>query len=103
MVIICLNPPQQVNRIKHEKEVRGGKMEISFLVKIAADEEKAERFLREKGVLKTLPNVLTAGINTLERLGEAHTNATNVKENGAQRKGAYLKDQGYHTENFCSF
>ena len=42
-----------MSKIKHKKEIRGGKMEITFLVKIAADGEKAETYLREKDVLKT--------------------------------------------------
>jgi len=40
LVIICLNPPQHASKIKHKKEIRGGKMEISFLAKIAAEERK---------------------------------------------------------------
>ena len=92
-----------MSKIKHKKEIRGGKMEISFLVKIATDEEKAETYLREKGVLKTFTECPYCGNKHFGKVRRGTINATNVKENGAQGKVVYLKDQGYHMGNFYSY
>lgn len=80
-----------MNRIKHEKEVRGGKMEISFLVKIAADEEKAEIFLREKGVLKTFTECPYCGNKHFGKVRRGTYKCYKCKREWSPKKGSILE------------
>jgi transposase len=67
-------------------------MNLVELLQIASSEEKAEEFLREKGILKTFDSCPFCNAKKkLAKLEETSTNAINVKKNGVLEKTVSLK------------
>jgi len=66
-------------------------MNLVELLHIASSEEKAEEFLREKGILKTFDSCPFCNAKKLAKLEETSTNAINVKKNGVLEKTVSLK------------
>ena len=66
-------------------------MNLVELVEIASSEEKAEEFLRAKGVLKTFTCCPFCGNKSIGKSEETSSGATDVRKSGALEKIAYLK------------